>query len=485
MKFRRSGMLAVHPQAFQFELGPAPLVYDAPFTVDGAAAIVCIRGMLTHHKDSPSLDCYDDIRARVRCALDSEAPSLLLNIDSLGGDVSGCFDLALWIRAEADKLGKRIMAYTDGHMASAAYALACTADLGYLGVGLTGYAGSIGVINAICDQSTLDLMQGIRFVFATSGARKGDGNPHIPVSDDTIAELQRQVDDLAQVFYTHVAARRALSVAQVAGFQAGLFFGSGAVASRLADRVCSFADMVSAAGESIPSKGAAMPKYAESMKEMLVKMAVDGDDEEKASAAKLLKALEPDKEKEGGDGEKKEESKSSSDDESKAAAAAEDEKKMAAAKAEEEKKDAESKAAAATSLSLARDLHDLKAKLAAKEDAESRAKLLATRPDFDAKTRDFLATLPVEALATACKTFPVYAAHPASAASATGTHGAGQGSSNPDADAAFIRERMYGQSSASVGFSTVKGNSVEFTPLTTEQAREVQARIAASAGKAQ
>jgi ClpP class serine protease len=475
VKYTRTGLLAVNPQAFLLEMPIAPRPQEPPFEVEGSAAVVRIRGMLTHHAESPCLDCYDGIQGRLTAAFDSDCPTVILRIDSLGGDVSGCFDLAAWIQTTAAARGKRVLAYAEGNTASAAYALACTAE--FIGAGTTAFLGSIGIINAICDQTAADAAMGMRYIFATSGARKGDGNPHIPVTDDAVATLQRQVDELALVFYNHVSLNRGLSVEAVSGFEAGLFFGSGAVAARLADRVCSWTEMVSLASDTPQPKVTAMPKYLESAKELAVKMSLDGDDKEKAAAKRMLAAFEED-EKDAEDGKEK-------DDKQASAAAEEDEKKAAAAEAagEEDTKE-ETKAAAAasapSSFDLAREVQALKAERAAEKEALLRATLLATRPDFDPKMVAFLNTCTIDQVKSAVETFPK-APNLAAASQAAGTQGAAAGVPNLDpAVKAHIDSKM-GMVSYFPGV-THHGTETEFGMMTPAQAKARLAVLEAAKG---
>lgn len=475
--FVRDGMLALAPQAFMLDLMMLePLVYERPFTVEGRAAVVEIRGTLTHHAENSCLDSYDAIRERMRAALHSDTACVIMRIDSLGGDVAGCFDLATWIRREATEHGKRLLAYTDGTAASAAYAIACVAD--EIGVGLTGFVGSVGIINAILDQTALDAAQGLRYGFATSGARKADGNPHTPITDEAMASLQEQVNELAGVFFAHVAAHRpSLTPAILAGLEARLFFGASAVAQRLADRVCSWGEMVSlAADPNVPTKAATtMPKYLEEARKMAAKMVEDGDDGDREMAKKMMALFgddEPEKKEEakaeGEEPEKKPEAKAEAEDEKKPEAKA----KAAYGEGEKDSEKMKAAAAAASTLDFIRELHELKAERAAEKAQAERAQLLATRPDFDAKTRAWLDGASLETVRKAVETIPRLTVNPAAASQAMGTRGSYSPEAGSDSDALHIAKYMGGLSpKVGVQASGFAGRHLEFNPMTPAEAR--------------
>ncbi len=406
LEFRPPGALALSPAAWGHEFEIA-LSVDAsppppPFNLMGDVAVVTIDGPLVHH-DHPHWDSYDAIARRVDAAFDcAESKAVAMKINSPGGDVDGCFDLARSLRAMSETHGKPLMAYADGMAASAAYAIASAAN--FIAVPQTGFVGSIGIIEALVDQTMNDAMQGFRFVMVTSGTRKADGNPHVPITKDSTNALQGQVDGLAQIFFALVEDHRGLPAPKVAAMQAAMFFGERAVSAGLADAVCTFGELISRASN--PKAETKMPKFLD----MVEKAMSEGEDEGekrhmkeayKAYLKSKAKGLEEDGEgDEGAPPEKKKEAKAEDESEGegkKAIAAtasgakAEDEdegKKMQAKKAEDESEGKKAFAAANRAL------------------AAARSALIATRPDFDKATRDMLSAWPVEQVAEACAMLP-------------------------------------------------------------------------------
>jgi len=210
-------------------------VPPAAATPDGIA-VIPIHGSLVKRslgmEAASGLTSYGEIAAMLDAALaDPHVSGILLDIDSPGGEASGSFELARRVREVAAM--KPVWAVANDAAYSAAYAIAASAQR--LFVTETGGVGSIGVIALHVDQSVKDAKDGYRFTAITAGAHKNDFSPHEPLSDTAKSELQGEVDRLYSIFTEHVAAMRDLDVDAVRATEAGLFFGSNAVAQGLAD----------------------------------------------------------------------------------------------------------------------------------------------------------------------------------------------------------------------------------------------------------
>jgi signal peptide peptidase SppA len=213
-------------------------------TVDGVA-VIPIVGSLVHRKGGmealSGMTSYAEIAADIDAALaDSNVQGILLEIDSPGGEVSGCFELADKIAA-ASKV-KPIHAIADSMACSAAYALACACDS--ITVTRTGDVGSVGVVAMHVDQSAYDQQQGLKFTYVYAGDRKVDGNPHEALSPRAHDAFQGDIDKIYQIFVKHVAEARKLSQTAVRGTEAGTFMGEAAVKAELADQVGTLEDAI-------------------------------------------------------------------------------------------------------------------------------------------------------------------------------------------------------------------------------------------------
>jgi len=201
-------------------------------------AVIPIHGSLVKRslgmEAASGLTSYGEIAVMLDAALaDPQVSGILLDIDSPGGEASGSFELARRVREVAAQ--KPVWAAANDAAYSAAYAIAASAQRVF--VTETGGVGSIGVIALHVDQSAKDAKDGYRFTAITAGTHKNDYSPHEPLSDAAKTELQGEVDRLYAIFTDHVAAMRGLNLDTVRGTQAGLFFGSNAVAQGLADGV--------------------------------------------------------------------------------------------------------------------------------------------------------------------------------------------------------------------------------------------------------
>lgn len=177
---------------------------------------------------------YDAITEAVQLlTADAGVTAIVLDIDTYGGRVHGCFECARAIRA-ADAI-KPVTAFVNDAGFSAGYALACAARRVVLTQ--TAGVGSIGVISAHVDYSRMLEGAGIKYTLVFAGEKKADLTPTAPISDRARADLQAEVDRLGELFYALVAEFRGIDVDAVRAMQAGAYFGPAAVAIGLADEV--------------------------------------------------------------------------------------------------------------------------------------------------------------------------------------------------------------------------------------------------------
>lgn len=495
MKFHPGGMLALAKKAWgeEYEVRIAIGAEGAPppFALSGGLAVVDVKGPLKNHRH-PCWDSYEAIVERVGAALaEGQAERVVMRIDSPGGDVDGCFDAARALRAMAKKAGKPLEAYADGMAASAAYALACAAT-GRILVSSTSTVGSIGIIEGMRSQVAADRAMGQDFVLVASGEHKADGNPHVPITDKAVANLQAQVDSMADLFFDLVEELRGFPAEKARALEARMLFGEQAVGAGLADAVITWSSLAHAVPSAHSGAGADMAAKAMNLRQHMAWAAEHGDDEEKETAKKCLALFE---EGEDDDEEKKEPEKKEGKAEGKKAEAEpkEKEEKEAKAEAEPEKKEAkkaeageekeekaEGKKAAAMSGMAAR-LQALEAAHQEREDAIKRAAMMATRPDLAPEVVAWLDAEPLETVARALKTLPKGKAlasprQAAAASQAMGTRGAGHigdpadVSFAPDDVSGFIARKM-GVEVAGPGIKNT-GKALELGFMTPEQARD-------------
>lgn len=464
-RFVRKGALALAASAWGQEY---ELIAPPQPTLDGGVAVVMVMGPLTHHGDWWGGDTYDAIEARVRAALETSASTVVMKLDSPGGEVNGAFECSKTLRSMARAAGKKLIAYVDEFAASAAYALACAADAIYLPE--AGQLGSIGVIDCVFDDTAYNAREGYQIAVITSGKQKADGNPNVPLTDEIRARIQANVDGLAQLFFALVADTRGIDSATVQAFEAGMFRGQEAVNAKLADGVMSWDALLAmvASGQVLSAaepeaaesgEGNAAMKYAELLAAIKAAMAEDAPapekkdgEEQEMTAAEFKAALKglfaedapppaPHTEPDGDEG--KEPAKPSDKDG--------DEEKAKAQAAHQAQAEAEQMA------------------------NEARLALLDSRPDLSATERKELEAKPLAVVREVLRFRPRPAAAsapvppPAAAAQVPGTRGDNQGdkpkSDNPTMD------RLMGLRAEAPQVHW-DGVSRVFPAMTPEQARE-------------
>lgn len=213
-------------------------VPDRYYDVVAGVAVIPINGTLVQKSGYMRPTCgmtgYDGIRANLSMALEDDGVrAIMLDIDSGGGEVAGCFDLVDAIYGARGR--KPIWAVLSESAYSAAYAIASAADK--IIVPRTGGTGSVGVICAHVDFSKALAKEGITVTMIHYGARKADGSEYAPLSDDALARFQADVDEMGELFVNTVARNRNLSAAKVRGTQATTFLGAAGVEIGFADAV--------------------------------------------------------------------------------------------------------------------------------------------------------------------------------------------------------------------------------------------------------
>lgn len=226
--------------------GDARRNYDEwkPFHADGPVAVIPVDGTLVHRfgwlDPTSGMTGYDGIARKLRAALsDNEIQAIWLDINSPGGEVSGCFALCEEIAAATQSEGgdKPIWAYVNEQATSAAYAIASVCDRIY--GPRTMIVGSIGAYIMHVDFSKAMDKAGVRPTIIRAGDRKGRSTQVEPLDDPALAKLQGMVDESREIFAELVAMGRGLDVEDVLATEAEIYSGADALALGLVDDVMS------------------------------------------------------------------------------------------------------------------------------------------------------------------------------------------------------------------------------------------------------
>jgi signal peptide peptidase SppA len=210
-------------------------------------ALIPILGSLVNRGawlDSPSgLTSYEGLDAQFKdAASDNEVHSIVIDMDTPGGEAGGMFKLVSTIRQVGRS--KRIVAVVDDMAASAGYGIASAAH--EIVVSPTSVVGSIGVVLIHLDRSAQFADAGVKPTLIFAGRHKVDGHPFGPLPPEVVADKQRQIGMIYDQFIETIAAGRgARTTAQKAReTEARVYVGNEAVKAGLADRIGSLDQVI-------------------------------------------------------------------------------------------------------------------------------------------------------------------------------------------------------------------------------------------------
>jgi capsid assembly protease len=212
---------------------------DKLYPVVDGTAIVAVHGSLLNRGGwigaYSGITTYEGLRRQFRQAgADDDVKSIVLDVDSAGGQAAGAMELASVVREL--RASKPIIAVVNDCAASAAFAIASAATK--VLISPSGVAGSIGVVLVHLDHSARLDKAGVRPTLIHAGARKVDGNPYQALPDGARTSLQAEVDRYYGMFVETVALNRpALSPNAVRATEAAIYIGQAAVDAGLADEI--------------------------------------------------------------------------------------------------------------------------------------------------------------------------------------------------------------------------------------------------------
>ncbi len=232
---------------------------DRLYPVIDGVALIQVTGSLVHRGswlEGSGVTSYERLHEVIEAArVDGSVRGIALEVDSFGGEASGCFDLADHIReVRADK---PIWAFVAESAFSGGYAIASQANRIILP--RTGEVGSIGVLSMHVDYSDQLEMEGVKVTLITAGEHKGDGNPFEPLPEEVRSAWQARAEEIRLIFAETVAAGRGnrFSADDALATEARCFMGEEAVSLGLADEVSDLRGAFAAFVEEINGRSAA------------------------------------------------------------------------------------------------------------------------------------------------------------------------------------------------------------------------------------
>ena len=185
------------------EAEPQDEMDEYTFSEAGGVAIIPVHGVIGHKvgpvaKMLGAVDALDVMAAIELAADDDEVDTIILDIDSPGGTVAGVPELAETVEAVQESGTKKIYAYTDSQMASAAYWLAAGAN--GIFAAPSADVGSVGVYLPVMDTSAALKEQGVSVEIFKSGKYKAAGFPGVALDEEVRKHLQLEVMDTYNEF---------------------------------------------------------------------------------------------------------------------------------------------------------------------------------------------------------------------------------------------------------------------------------------------
>ncbi len=222
--------------------------------VDGIA-VIPVDGSLVHKLGAlhpySGMTGYDGLYRKLNEAMsDDGVRGVMLDIDSPGGMVSGCFDLADMIARFREIKPIWSLGYDMHCSAAQMVASACSRRL----ITQTGVAGSVGVIMAHTNIEAMLENQGTEITLITAGKHKADGNPYQALPKAVREKWENQLETLRQIFATKAANYMGKEVSDVLATEAETFEGQAAIDVGFADELVNGADALAVMCEHLDAR---------------------------------------------------------------------------------------------------------------------------------------------------------------------------------------------------------------------------------------
>lgn len=232
------GRVDMVKQTMARSIGASAVSGSMMYGMVGTTAVIPVFGALVNRFNATYgfITGYNYIKNAIATALaDESVDSIILDIDSGGGEVAGCFETVDYIKAVRSQ--KEIHAVVDSSCYSAAYAIAsaCTSIKATPSSGI----GSVGVVAMHASYEKMLENEGISVTFIKAGEHKVDGNPYEELSDSVKADMQKRIDATYQEFVSLVSVNRSLAVEDVVKTQAACYTAQEAKSIGLIDDVIS------------------------------------------------------------------------------------------------------------------------------------------------------------------------------------------------------------------------------------------------------
>lgn len=212
---------------------------DLAYDDEKQVGVLSVSGPLTYMEYEPMCGeaptSYQKLEAEAAAMIAAGAKTILMDVDSPGGEAYSAFESAKNVRQMADDAGVELIAYVDGLAASAGYVWASVAH--QVVMNPMAEVGSIGVVVRLRNDAEKRKKEGIEDSYIYAGESKIPFDEDGKFTQEFKDELQSKVDALYVAFIRHVAEMRNMSEEAVRNTKAKTFQQDKAMSLGLVDAV--------------------------------------------------------------------------------------------------------------------------------------------------------------------------------------------------------------------------------------------------------
>lgn len=225
------------------ELAVAELVNTEPRYVqyfpDKKLGIIDFSGAMTdipHYSFSAGENLsHQSVREQMKSLVDSGVKTVVMDMDTPGGQCHMTFESALYLRDLADENDVKLISYVSNTSFSAGYAYSAVAH--EIITNPSAEVGSIGVRVKLRNINGALKNMGIEDVYITAGENKVPYNSEGKFTEEFLSEVKESVLELYDQFTDHVAMYRGLSKEDVVALGANTFSSTKALSKGLVDKI--------------------------------------------------------------------------------------------------------------------------------------------------------------------------------------------------------------------------------------------------------
>lgn len=204
---------------------PRP-IEDLEYNPDTGVGVLNVSGLLVDKYDwflSYFFDAtsYEELVADTKTMLEAGAHTIIQYNDSGGGQAYGVFQSANQVKDMVKEAGAKMITYSDGITASAAYAWASISD--EIIANPDSEVGSVGVVIRLMDVSKYLEKEGLKPIYITAGEGKVPYDKDGSYKKEFLQDLQSKVDATYSKFKNHITSNRPITDEQLTSYGAAVF----------------------------------------------------------------------------------------------------------------------------------------------------------------------------------------------------------------------------------------------------------------------